>query len=244
MSWSPSNSYAAMHRKSSWLYLQYERTWTQCHEVGDCSHFTDRVQGSRNLRLAQLVCGRGRNLALKPLFPTCWFADKGWKLSMLCYAKSLKSCLTLCGPIDGSHQAPPSLGFSRQEHWSGLPFPSPMHESEKWKRSCSVVSDSVTPWIAAYQAPPSVGFSRQEYWSGVPLPSLGSCLGERFRRWSRLLQIWPGPTWLPQWAGTSFLRTHGGAITLVDGAAEGLWQPTLKCYHTLKEFPTASQTQV
>ena len=27
----------------------------------------------------------------------------------------------------------PSLGFSRWEHWSGLPFPSPMHESEKWK---------------------------------------------------------------------------------------------------------------
>ena len=25
-----------------------------------------------------------------------------------------------------AHQAPPSLGFSRQEHWSGLPFPSPM----------------------------------------------------------------------------------------------------------------------
>ena len=29
--------------------------------------------------------------------------------------------------------ATPSLGFSRQEHWSGLPFPSPMHKSEKWK---------------------------------------------------------------------------------------------------------------
>ena len=29
-----------------------------------------------------------------------------------------------------AHQAPPSLGFSRQEHWSGLPFPSPMHENE------------------------------------------------------------------------------------------------------------------
>ena len=27
--------------------------------------------------------------------------------------------------------ATPSLGFSTQEHWSGLPFPSPMHESEK-----------------------------------------------------------------------------------------------------------------
>ena len=30
-----------------------------------------------------------------------------------------------------AHQAPPSLGFSRQEHWSGLPFPSPMQESGK-----------------------------------------------------------------------------------------------------------------
>ena len=43
-------------------------------------------------------------------------------------AKSLQSCLILCDPRDS--QAPPSLGFSRQEHWSGLPFPSPMRESE------------------------------------------------------------------------------------------------------------------
>ena len=46
-------------------------------------------------------------------------------------AKSRQSCPTLGDPIDDSPQAPPSLGFSRQEHWSGLPFPSPMHESEK-----------------------------------------------------------------------------------------------------------------
>ena len=39
----------------------------------------------------------------------------------------------------------PSLGFSRQKHWCGLPFPSPMHESEKWKWSHSVVSDSLRP---------------------------------------------------------------------------------------------------
>ena len=70
-----------------------------------------------------------------------------------------------------AHQASLSLGFSRQEHQSGLPFPSPMHESEKWKWSRSVVSNSATQWTAAYLAPPSMGFSRQEYWSGVPLPS-------------------------------------------------------------------------
>ena len=44
-----------------------------------------------------------------------------------------------------AHQAPPSLGLSRQEHWSGLPFPSPMQESEKWKWSYSVVSDYSLP---------------------------------------------------------------------------------------------------
>ena len=44
-----------------------------------------------------------------------------------------------------AHQAPPSLGFSRQEHWSGVPFPSPMHYSENWTWSCSVVSDSERP---------------------------------------------------------------------------------------------------
>ena len=43
------------------------------------------------------------------------------------------------------HPPTPSLGFSRQEHWSGLSFPSPMHESEKWKWSRSVVSDSSRP---------------------------------------------------------------------------------------------------
>ena len=56
-------------------------------------------------------------------------------------AKSLQSCLTLCDHIDGSPPGSPSLGFSRQEHRSGLPFPSPMPESE-WKQSCSVMSDS------------------------------------------------------------------------------------------------------
>ena len=45
-------------------------------------------------------------------------------------AKSLQLCPTLCDPIDGSPPGSPSLGSSRQEHWSGLPFPSPMRESE------------------------------------------------------------------------------------------------------------------
>ena len=37
----------------------------------------------------------------------------------------VKSCLTLETPWTVACQAPRSMGFSRQEHWSGLSFPSP-----------------------------------------------------------------------------------------------------------------------
>ena len=42
--------------------------------------------------------------------------------------------------------------------------------------SCSVVSDSATPWTIAHQASLSMGFSRQEHWSGLPFPSPGDRL--------------------------------------------------------------------
>ena len=64
-----------------------------------------------------------------------------WKVKV----KSLSRVRLCATPQTAAHQAPPSLGFSRQEHWSGLPFPSPMHESEKWKLSRSVVTDSSQP---------------------------------------------------------------------------------------------------
>ena len=49
-------------------------------------------------------------------------------LLLLSHFSPVRLCAT---PETAAHQAPPSLGFSRQEHRSGLPFPSPMHESEK-----------------------------------------------------------------------------------------------------------------
>ena len=56
--------------------------------------------------------------------------------------KSLQSCPTLCDPTDGSPpgSAVPGILQARTLEW--LPLPSPMHESEKWKWSRSVVSDS------------------------------------------------------------------------------------------------------
>ena len=70
-----------------------------------------------------------------------------------------------------AHQAPPSLGFSRQEHeWVACSF----SNAWKWKvkvESLSRIRLFVTLGTVAYQAPPSIGFSRQEYWSGLPFPS-------------------------------------------------------------------------
>ena len=55
-------------------------------------------------------------------------------MALLLLLLSRFSRVRLCAtPGMAAHQAPLSLGFSRQEHWSGLPFPSPVHESEKAK---------------------------------------------------------------------------------------------------------------
>ena len=62
-------------------------------------------------------------------------------LLLLSHFSRVRLCAT---PQTAAHQAPPSLGFSRQEHWSGLPYPSPImkvkSESEV-TQSCLTLSD-------------------------------------------------------------------------------------------------------
>ena len=48
-------------------------------------------------------------------------------------------CLTLCCPMDCS-QAPLSMGFSRQEHWRGLPCPPPRDLPDPGAETMSLVS--------------------------------------------------------------------------------------------------------
>ena len=71
-------------------------------------------------------------------------ARRGGNLLLLLLLSHFSRVRLCAAPQTAAHQAPRSLGFSRQEHWSGLPFSSPMHESEKSKWSCSVMSDSAT----------------------------------------------------------------------------------------------------
>ena len=69
-------------------------------------------------------------------------------LLLLSHFSRVRLCAT---PQTAAHQAPPSLGFSRQEHWSGLPFPSPMHACMLSR--FSHVRFYATLRTAAHQAP-------------------------------------------------------------------------------------------
>ena len=74
---------------------------------------------------------QGRPFSLNPL--ECvhtWEMINVTSLLLLSHFSRVRLCAT---PQTAAHQDPPSLGFSRQEHWSGLPFPSPVNESEKSK---------------------------------------------------------------------------------------------------------------
>ena len=102
----------------------------------------------------------------------CTHSAPIWSSAAAAAAKSLQSCLTLCGPIDSSPPGSPVPGIlqARTLEWVAISF----SNAWKWKvkvKSLSRVRLLATPWTAAYQAPPSIGFSRQEYWSGLPLPS-------------------------------------------------------------------------
>ena len=93
----------------------------------------------RNAGLEEAQAGikiAGRNINnLRYADETTLMAESEEELKSLLLLLLLLSCFShvrlFATPWSAAHQAPPPLGFSRQEHWSGLPFPSPMHESEK-----------------------------------------------------------------------------------------------------------------
>ena len=141
---------------SSIFFILYHRKYDKYHWAGNA-----------NLRFSYVVILREtRSNYLKLIYFPKWnfiYSTKGkqiWKVIIslltthwgtrrpkrpdrLLLLLSHFSCVRLCAtPKLAAHQDTPSLGFSRQEHWSGLPFPFPVHESEKWQWSCSVVPDS------------------------------------------------------------------------------------------------------
>ena len=139
--------WAAVHGvEKSWTWLS---DWT---ELTDLAKWTQKTWLNRTWEVLEHWGLLSWNSATKSRSPVilCWKSYMGrvetpWP-GVLPLLLSHFSRVRLCAtPWTAAHQAPPSLGFSRQEYQSGLPFPSSMHESEKWKWSRSVVSDSSRP---------------------------------------------------------------------------------------------------
>ena len=81
------------------------------------------------------------------LVPRCsihisWMSKRVAILFSHIVIQSISSVQLFAIPWTVARQASLSLGFSRQEHWSGLPFPSPVHESEiEVAQKCPTLSD-------------------------------------------------------------------------------------------------------
>ena len=78
------------------------------------------------------------------------------------------SVLTLCNPMDCTCQAPPSMGFSKQEYWSGLPFPTlGRGSSPPGERTHLSYVSCIGRWVLYHLAPPGKTLNRiwHEWWT-------------------------------------------------------------------------------
>ena len=123
-------------------------SWTVAHQAPLSMEFSKQEywnysKGSSQARdqtCISPVSWIGRRFPL-PLAPPRkpWAACTHFISELCCF-----SCVRLCTtPWMTAHQSPLSLGFSKQERWSGLPFSSTMHESEKSEvaQLCPTLSD-------------------------------------------------------------------------------------------------------
>ena len=103
-------------------------------------------------------------------------------------------CPILCDPMDCSPQAPLSMGFSRQEHWSGLPCPplGDLHDPgiEDQGSNLCLLHWQVDSSPLSHQESPDVFYYRVEQFLDFPGGTSGkepTCLFRRYKRWVRFL---------------------------------------------------------
>ena len=112
----------------------------------DCSQLSSSVCGILQARIMEwiAIAFSGGSSQLRDRTWVSCIAGRRFTIWATLLLLSHFSRVRLCAtPETAAHQAPQSLGFSRQEHWSGLPFPTPIHKSEKWVKSS--VNSSAPP---------------------------------------------------------------------------------------------------
>ena len=112
---------------------------------------------AKSLQSCQTLCDPIDSSPLGPFVPGIlqartleWVAisfSSAWKWKVK--VKSLSRVWLLATPWTVAYQAPPSMGFSRQESWSGLPFPSPICVYRSWKKPSLIKKEDRSfcfPW--------------------------------------------------------------------------------------------------
>ena len=133
------------------------------------------------------------------------FSNAGkWKVKV----KSFSRVQFLATPWTAAYQAPPSMGFSRQEYWSGMPLPSPfMRNSVQFSRS--VVSDSFRPHESQHARPPCPSPTPGVHWDSRPSSQWGHpAISSSVVPFSSCSQSLPAPESFPMsqffaWGGQS-----------------------------------------
>ena len=115
-----------------WLYLldiskSFPPIWPSCNFTGSNSHYLFPGWSPSLMTCWPIIsigqihflrCPPGWSLRITNFMPP---------LTCVKWSEAAQLCLTLCNPWTIAYQSPPSMEFSRQEYWSGLPFPSPTH---------------------------------------------------------------------------------------------------------------------
>ena len=112
-------------------YINYCHDWSSLELKGNIDDTYFNTYLMSNLALLNLLCILTLSSTKLPM-PLIIIENPNENYLLLLLLLSRFSHVQPCAtPWTAPHQAPPALGFSRQEHWCGLPFPSLKHESEK-----------------------------------------------------------------------------------------------------------------
>ena len=121
-----------------WVAMSFFNAYTHAKALQLCLTLCNPINGSP----PRLLCpwdSPGKNTRVG-----CQFLLQCTHACMLIRFSCVRLCVTLW---TAAHQAPPSTGFSRQEYWSGLPFPSPVQDTFKIALVASTVTFSQTTTI-------------------------------------------------------------------------------------------------
>ena len=140
-------------------------------------------------------CGRVyRHLKNNSYFPNVWclslfrahISNHYQILTCMIHAHSFQSCPTLCDPWTAACQRPLSRGFSRQEYWSGLPFPSPGDLPDPGIKPASPLSPELAGGFLTIELPgkPSDPHSLTQKWDRKPVFNKIMEMKESLRTWS------------------------------------------------------------